>query len=52
VRGEIKGSSVLEIGTATGRIAASLIEHTDVYFGVDLKESIAKFTLLVTCHPA
>jgi ubiquinone/menaquinone biosynthesis C-methylase UbiE len=50
VRGKIKGSSVLEIGTATGRFAASLNEHTDVYVGVDLSLRMLQKTLERTNH--
>jgi ubiquinone/menaquinone biosynthesis C-methylase UbiE len=45
VRGKIKGSSLLEIGTATGRFAASLIEQTDVYVGIDLSLGMLRKTL-------
>ena len=36
----IKGSNVMEVGTATGRFAASLTQHGAAYTGVDLSQKM------------
>src|SRR6266705_1394144 len=40
----IKGPSVLEVGTATGRFAASLIKQGAEYTGVDLSRKMLQST--------
>ena len=48
----IKGSRVLEVGTATGRFAASLTQRGAGYTGVDLSPKMLRTTLERTNHSA
>ena len=48
----IKGSTVLEVGTATGRFAASLTEQGGEYTGVDLSQKMLRTTFERTHHSA
>ena len=48
----IKGSNVMEVGTATGRFAASLTQHGAAYTGVDLSQKMLRATLQRTNHSA
>ncbi len=48
----IKGSRVLEVGTATGRFAASLTQHGAEYTGVDLSQKMLRTTFERTNHSA
>jgi ubiquinone/menaquinone biosynthesis C-methylase UbiE len=46
----IKGSTVLEVGTATGRFAASLTQRGAEYTGVDVSQNMLRKTLERTNH--
>ena len=46
----IKGSRVLEVGTATGRFAASLTQRGAEYVGVDLSQKMLRTTFERTNH--
>jgi len=46
----IKGSRVLEVGTATGRFAASLTQRGAEYTGVDLSQKMLRTTFERTNH--
>jgi ubiquinone/menaquinone biosynthesis C-methylase UbiE len=46
----IEGSSVLEVGTATGRFAASLTHRGADYTGIDLSQKMLRTTLERTNH--
>src|SRR5437899_10490476 len=46
----IKGSRVLEVGTATGRFAASLTQRGSEYTGVDLSQKMLRTTFERTNH--
>jgi ubiquinone/menaquinone biosynthesis C-methylase UbiE len=46
----IKGSRVLEVGTATGRFAASLTQRGAEYTGVDLSQKMLRTTFKRTNH--
>src|SRR5438309_2351659 len=46
----IKGSRVLEVGTATGRFAASLTQRGADYVGVDLSQKMLRTTFERTNH--
>jgi len=46
----IKGSSVLEVGTATGRFAVSLTKRGAEYTGVDLSQKMLRTTFERTHH--
>ena len=48
----IKGSNVMEVGTATGRFAASLTRRGAAYTGVDLSQKMLRATLQRTNHSA
>jgi len=48
----IKGSRVLEVGTATGRFAASLTQRGAEYTGVDLSQKMLRATFERTNHSA
>ena len=48
----IKGSRVLEVGTATGRFAASLTQRGAEYVGVDLSQKMLRTTFERTNHSA
>ena len=48
----IKGSKVLEVGTATGRFAVSLTQRGVEYTGVDLSQNMLRTTLERTNHSA
>ncbi len=48
----IKGSRVLEVGTATGRFAASLTQRRAEYTGVDLSQKMLRATFERTNHSA
>ncbi len=48
----IKGSTVLEVGTATGRFAASLTRRGTEYTGVDLSRKMLRTTFERTNHSA
>src|SRR5438445_12168967 len=48
----IKGSRVLEVGTATGRFAASLTQRGAEYLGVDLSQKMLRTTFERTNHSA
>ncbi len=48
----IKGSRVLEVGTATGRFAASLTQRGAEYTGVDLSRKMLRTTFERTNHSA
>ena len=48
----IKGSRVLEVGTATGRFAVSLIQQRSEYTGVDLSQKMLRTTFERTNHSA
>jgi ubiquinone/menaquinone biosynthesis C-methylase UbiE len=50
VAGVIKGSRVLEIGTATGRFAVSLTHRGAEYTGVDLSQRMLRTTFERTDH--
>lgn len=52
VAGIIKGSRVLEVGTATGRFAASLTQQGAEYTGVDLSQKMLRTTFERTNHSA
>jgi len=52
VAGIIKGSRVLEVGTATGRFAASLTQQGAEYTGVDLSQKMLRATFERTNHSA
>jgi len=48
----IKGSRVLEVGTATGRFAVSLIHRGTEYTGLDLSRKMLRITFERTRHSA
>src|SRR3989449_8334045 len=48
----IKGSTVLEVGTATGRFAASLTKRGTEYTGVDLSRKMLRTTFERANHSA
>src|SRR5437879_1920983 len=48
----IKGSRVLEVGTATGRFAVSLIQQRSEYTGIDLSQKMLRTTFERTNHSA
>jgi ubiquinone/menaquinone biosynthesis C-methylase UbiE len=50
VAGIIEGSRVLEVGTATGRFAASLTQRGAEYTGVDLSQKMLRATFERTNH--
>jgi len=52
VAGIIKASRVLEVGTATGRFAASLTQRGSEYTGVDLSQKMLRATFERTNHSA
>src|SRR5438876_6476352 len=52
VAGIIKGSRVLEVGTATGRFAVSLTLRGAEYTGVDLSQKMLRTTFERTNHSA
>ena len=52
VAGIIKASRVLEVGTATGRFAASLTQRGAEYTGVDLSQKMLRATFERTNHSA
>src|SRR2546421_2888968 len=52
VASRIKSSSVLEVGTATGRFAASLTRRGAEYTGIDLSQKMLRATFERTNHSA